>query len=123
MVAIARAELGAEATPDHDRLADALAEPERREDGREAYPGVVPKAAALLLALLRLRPFVRANAKIALLATVVLLNRNGLDLRAPEEDLIALVAVAATGELSVLEVGRALERSVVRFSEPDDEEP
>ena len=123
MVAIARAELGAEATPDRERLAEAVAEPERREDGREAYPGVVPKAAGLLLALLRLRPFVRANAKLALLATVVFLNRNGLDLRAPEEDLIALVAVAATGELSVLQVGSALERYVVRFSTPDDQEP
>ncbi|MGH2629328.1 MAG: hypothetical protein ACRDHI_02050 [Actinomycetota bacterium] len=122
-MAIARAELGAEASPDHDRLTQAVAEPERREDGREAYPGVVPKAAALLLALLRLRPFVRSNAKLALLATVVFLNRNGMDLRAPDDDLIALVAVAATGELSVLQVGSALERFVVRFSTPDDEEP
>ncbi|MGH2540182.1 MAG: hypothetical protein ACRDGK_06645, partial [Actinomycetota bacterium] len=59
----------------------------------------------------------------ALLATVVFLNRNGMDLRAPDDDLIALVAVAATGELSVLQVGSALERFVVRFSTPDDEEP
>lgn len=80
----------------------------------------MPKAAALLLALLRLRPFVRSNARVALLATTVFLNRNGLDLESPDDELIALVAVAATGELSVLQAAGALERFVVRLSPSSD---
>lgn len=119
---IARAELGAAASSvDQDRLAEAVAEPLRREESREAYPGVVPKAAALLLAMLRLRPFGPGNAKVSLLATVVFLNRNGLDLRAEDDELIALVAVAATGELSVLQTAAALERFVVRLAAPPDD--
>ncbi len=117
-MAIARVEVGAGALADHGRLAEAVAEPDRREEGRESYPGLVPKAAALLLAMLRLRPFARSNAKVALLATTVFLNRNGLDLQAPDDELIALVAVAATGELSVLQVASALERFVVRLTPP-----
>ncbi|MGZ8596495.1 MAG: hypothetical protein ACXWYJ_12605 [Actinomycetota bacterium] len=117
-MAIARAELGAGVLADHGRLAQAVAEPDRREDGREAYPGIAPKAAALLLAMLRLRPFSRSNAKVALLAITVFLNRNGLDLEAQDDELIALVAVAATGELSVLQAGSALERFVVRLTPP-----
>ena len=115
MVSIARAELGADVLPDHRALAEVVAEPARREGATDAYPGLVPKAAALLLAMLRLRPFERANARVALLATVVFLNRNGFDLQAVDEELIAVVAVAATGELSVLETAVALERFVVRL--------
>ncbi len=122
LVTIARAELGSAVSVDADRLAEAAAEPLRREDGREVYPGVVPKAASLLLAILRLRPFGPGNARVALLATVVFLNRNGLDLQADDDDLIALVAVAATGELTVLQAAAALERFVTRLSPaPDDD--
>lgn len=119
---IARAELGAGVSVDEDRLAEAVAAPLRREEGREAYPGVVPKAATLLLEMLRLRPFGPGNAKVSLLATVVFLNRNGLDLRADDDELIALVAVAATGELSVLQTAAALERFVVRLAPPPETE-
>ncbi|HVF07356.1 MAG TPA: Fic family protein [Actinomycetota bacterium] len=115
MVGIARAELGADVLPDHRALAEVVAEPARREGATDAYPGLVPKAAALLLAMLRLRPFDRANARVALLATVVFLNRNGLDVLAVDDELIAVVAVAATGELTVLETAAALERFVVRL--------
>jgi prophage maintenance system killer protein len=118
-VAIAKAELGDDAKPDHGRLAEAVAEPTAREEGREAYPGPVPKAAALLLAMLRLRPFARGNARISLLATTVFLNRNGLDLRAPDDELVALVAVAATGELTALQTAAALERFVVPLTPPE----
>lgn len=118
MVTIARAELGDDALPDHRLLAEAVAEPTRREEDADVYPGLVPKAAALLLALLRLRPFARANAKVSLLATTVFLNRNGLDLHGVDDELIAVVAVAATGELTVLETAAALERFVVRVTQP-----
>jgi death-on-curing protein len=119
VMAIARAEIGAEAAVDRDHLTEALAEQTRRVDDRDAYPGLVPKAAALLLALLRLRPFERANARVSLLTTTVFLNRNGLDLEAHDDDLIALVAVAATGELTVLQTAAALERFVVRLTPPE----
>ena len=115
---IARAELGDDALPDHGRLADAVAEPVRREEGADVYPGVIPKAAAFLLAMLRLRPFARANARVSLLAATVFLNRNGLDLQANGDELIAVVAVAATAELTVLETAAALERFVVRLTQP-----
>lgn len=118
-MAIAHAELGDRVTLDHDLLAQALSEPTRRQEGRECYPGVVPKGSALLLALLRLRPFDRANARLALLATTVFLNRNGLDLLPDGDDLIAVVAVASTGELSALQTAAALERFVVRLTPPE----
>jgi death-on-curing protein len=122
VLTIARAELGPGVSVSAERVAEAVAEPLRREDGREVYPGVVPKAAALLLAMLRLRPFGPGNARVALLATVVFLNRNGLDLQADDDELIALVAVAASGELTALQTAAALERFVIRLSPaPEDD--
>lgn len=118
MVSIASAELGRDDTPDRALLAEALSVPVEQRDGRDAYPGVVPKAAALLLAIVRLRPYERANARVALLATTVFLNRNGLDLQAGDDEVVALVAVAAAGELSVLQVASGLERHMVRLTEP-----
>jgi prophage maintenance system killer protein len=114
---IASAELGGDVTPDRAVLAEALSVPVEQHEGRDVYPGVVPKAAALLLAILRRRPYERANARVALLATTVFLNRNGLDLQASDDGLIALVAVAATGELSVLQVASGLERYTVRLTD------
>jgi prophage maintenance system killer protein len=114
---IASAELGGDVTPDRAVLAEALSVPVEQHEGRDVYPGVVPKAAALLLAILRRRPYERANARVALLATTVFLNRNGLDLQAGDDELVALVAVAATGELSVLQVASGLERHTVRLTD------
>jgi death-on-curing protein len=117
VVTVARSELGPATAVDGDRLAEAIAEPARTSGDRESYPGLVPKAAALLLALLRQRPFSTGNARIALLATIVFLNRNGYDVVADDDDeLIALVAVASTGELTVLDAATALERFVVRLT-------
>lgn len=122
VLTIAQAELGQGVSVDTERVVEALAEPLRREDGRELYPGVVPKAAALLLAILRLRPFGPGNARVALLGTVVFLNRNGLDLQAHDDELVALVAVAATGELTALQTAAAFERFVIRLSPaPEDD--
>jgi death on curing protein len=119
-MAIARSELGDDVVADLGRLIEAVEEPSRPADGREAYPGVVPKAAAFLLSMLWRRPFAVGNAKVSLLATIVLLNRNGLDLAADDDELLALVAVAATGELTVLQTAAALERFVTRLTPPTD---
>ena len=118
VISIACAEIGRDHQPDHDRLAEAVAEPMRRDEGRDVYPGVILKAAALLLAMSRTRPYPVANAKVSLLATTVFLNRNGLDLQAEDDELVALVAIAATGALSVLQVAAALERFSLRLPQP-----
>jgi death-on-curing protein len=94
-------------------------EPVRTEDERDAYPGLHLKAAALLMAMLRDRPFDRGNGRAALLATTVFLNLNGQDLDATNEDLVALVAVAHDGDLTLLQVAAAMERVSVRLRLPE----
>lgn len=104
---------------DLDRLKVVVDEPLRTEEGRDVYPGLHLKGAALLLALMRERPFQRGNARMALLATAVFLNLNGEDLRPEEGDLMALVALAPEGGLSVLQAAAVIERLSERLTVDD----
>jgi prophage maintenance system killer protein len=100
---------------DVDRLKVVVEEPLRLDEGRDVYPGVHLKAAALFLAMMRESPFDRGNARIALLATAVLLNLNGEDLAVEEGDLLAVVALGSNGDLSVLQVAAVIERLTERL--------
>lgn len=104
---------------DQDLLKRVALEPVRTEGDRDAYPGLHLKAAALLLSVLRERPFRAGNGRVALLVTIVFLNLNGQDLDATDDDLVALVAVAHEGDLSLLQVAAALERVSVRLRLPE----
>jgi death on curing protein len=106
---------------DVDRLKVVVEEPLRTEDGRDLYPGLHLKAAALLLAMMREGPFQRGNARIALLTTAVFLNLNGEDLNPEEGDLLAMVALGSDGDLSVLQVAAVIERLSERLQseQPD----
>jgi prophage maintenance system killer protein len=68
----------------------------------------------LLLAVLKSRPFDTGNARVALLATAVFLNLNGVDLDADDGGLVALVAVASDEGLTVLQAAAVLERISLR---------
>jgi death-on-curing protein len=109
LLAIGEAELGRWVEADDDRLKACVHEPIRTEDGRDAYPGIHAKAAALCMAIVRSKPFERGNGRVALLATSVFLNLNGIDLVEADDDLVALVAVAAAGDLTVLQVAAVIE--------------
>ena len=119
LFAIGEAELGPDVEVDQDLLKRVAHEPLRTEDERDAYPGIHLKAAALLLSMLRERPFGEGNGRIALLATTVFLNLNGQDVEASDADLVALVAVTHDGDLTLLQVAAALERLCVRLKLPE----
>ncbi len=110
ILSIGDAELGHDVDVDVDRLKVVVEEPLRTDEGRDAYPGLHLKAAALLLAMMREGPFERGNARMALLSTAVFLNLNGEDLIVEEGDLLAMVALASNGDLSVLQVAAVIER-------------
>jgi death-on-curing protein len=109
LLSIGRAQLGDHVSARDGSLDAVVLELSRRHQGREVYPGVHVKAAALLMALLRTRPFGGGDAAVALLSTVVFLNLNGLQVRGADEDMVALVAVAASGDADVLQIAGAIE--------------
>lgn len=78
--------------------------------GREAYPSLDEKAAALLESLVRNLPLVDGNKRLGWLATIVFLDINGAWVEAPDDDAYDLVIAVASGRLNVPEIAETLAR-------------
>lgn len=84
-------------------LADsAVSRPHASYGGEEFYPTIEEKAATLLFGVARNHAFIDGNKRIAVLATLQFLNRNGrdLDLRPPEKA-YEMIAGTAAGTVSL----------------------
>lgn len=78
--------------------------------GREAYPSLDLKAAALLESLVRNHALLDGNKRLGWLGTVVFYGLNGVDLDAPDDEAYDLVIAVATGTTTVEESAAALAR-------------
>ncbi|MPY98247.1 MAG: type II toxin-antitoxin system death-on-curing family toxin [Actinophytocola sp.] len=84
---------------DAGMLESALARPQAMIFGKDAYPSLIEKAAALLHSLARNHPLVDGNKRLALAATVAFLGVNGLRLTLTNDEAYELVMAVAAGEL------------------------
>lgn len=78
--------------------------------GKEAYPSLDEKAAALLESLVRNDPLVDGNKCLGWLATVVFLDLNGTWIEAPDDDAYNLVIAVASGEIGLQDIATTLAR-------------
>ena len=76
--------------------------------GREAYPTLDDKAAALLQSLVGNHPLVDGNKRLGWLAVVVFDALNGVDLEAPDDDAYDLVIDVATRTADVPQCAQTL---------------
>lgn len=76
--------------------------------GRDAYPTLDEKAAALLESLVGTRALVDGNKRLGWLAVVVFYALNDVDLDAPDDDAYELVVSVAGGAPELGEVASAL---------------
>lgn len=84
---------------DHGLLESALRRPQATAFGRDAYPSVHEKAAALLHSLARNHGLVDGNKRLALAATIAFYGMNGVRLTFSNDEAYDLVIAVATGEL------------------------
>ncbi|KZS59905.1 type II toxin-antitoxin system death-on-curing family toxin [Mycobacterium ostraviense] len=97
---IAREAVGADAVVgDYGLLESAQARPRASVFGRDAYPGLNLKAAALLHSLARNHALVDGNKRLAWTACRTFLAINGQWISAPEDDRFEFVIQVATGAL------------------------
>ena len=82
---------------DQEALNTALAAPEARMNNRWVHDDLAGMAAAYLYQLARYRPFVDANKRTAVAATLVFLALNGVAVTADPTELAELVRGAAAG--------------------------
>ncbi|MEO3869201.1 type II toxin-antitoxin system death-on-curing family toxin [Nonomuraea sp. B12E4] len=102
---IARAAVGG---PIHVRdlglLEAALLRPQTSLFGRDAYPDLLMKAAALLHSIVTNHPFVDGNKRAGWLTTYVFLAKNGVELDPADDDVAYdLVVAVAAGKLTELD--------------------
>ena len=76
--------------------------------GREVYPTLDEKAAALLESLVRNHGLIDGNKRIGWLAVVVFYGVNGIDLDAPDDDAYDLVVGMASGECNLARAAELL---------------
>jgi death on curing protein len=91
---------------DLSALKESLERPQYAENGVEAYPGLYKKAAVLLDALLRSKPFADGNRRAAIAAVDMFLRLNGQRLGADGPEMVRFVSRCAESPVS-LEYGVA----------------
>lgn len=92
---------GAPGVRDLGLLESAIARPKATFDGRDLYPDLYAKAAALMVSLVNNHPFIDGNKRVGVTAAALFLVRNGVQLRASSEELEQVTLDVAQGRLSV----------------------
>jgi death-on-curing protein len=83
-------------------LGSAIARPQTTAFGKDAYPDIWTKAAALLHSIVKNHALVDGNKRLGWLATAVFLEVNGIEIsRASNDDVYDLVMEVAAGRPSV----------------------
>lgn len=92
---------GAHGVRDIGALQSANARPQATFDGRDLYPDIFAKAAALMESLIGNHPFLDGNKRTAITSAGLLLRRNGYRIQASQDDLYEFTMSMATRLLTV----------------------
>nr|WP_300146852.1 Fic family protein [Propionicimonas sp.] len=103
-------DLGVGAIRDIGLLDSAVHRPRVSVFGRDAYPGLDDKAAALLESLVRHQALADGNKRLGWLSLVVFYGLNNTNLEAPDDDAYDLVIAVASGTTNYSEVATRLSR-------------
>jgi death-on-curing protein len=90
---------GAPGVRDLGALESAVAQPRMAFGGRDLYPTIVEKAAALAFSLIQNHPFVDGNKRVGHAAMETFLVLNGYELAAAIDEQESLVLAVAAGEM------------------------
>ncbi|NWF91116.1 MAG: type II toxin-antitoxin system death-on-curing family toxin [Ignavibacteriaceae bacterium] len=82
-------------------LQSAVARPQAVFDGKELYPDIHYKVAALLESLINNHPFVDGNKRTGITAAAMFLRINGYSLSASNEEVVSFVLSIASGEQTI----------------------
>jgi death-on-curing protein len=100
--------LGVGPVRDVGLLDAAVSRPRSSAFGRDAYPTLTLKAAALLHSLVRNHALVDGNKRLAWLASTVFLDLNGLTVEMTDDAAFDLVMAAAAGSADLQEIAKRL---------------
>jgi death-on-curing protein len=102
------------AVRDHGLLEAAVARPQATAFGKDAYPDLEAKAAALLHSIARNHALIDGNKRLALAAVIVFCGLNGRRLTLTNDAAYDLVISVASGKLDTVEEIAAVLRPATR---------
>lgn len=85
-------------------LLSALGRPQGTFDGKDLYPDLFSKAAALIDSLVRNHPFVDGNKRTAITSAALFLRMNGYRLKVENEEMVRFTLACAQSQLSLDEI-------------------
>jgi death-on-curing protein len=103
---------GSRGIRDHGAIEASIAQPQQTFEGRELYPSLTAKAAALGYFLVRNHPFIDGNKRVGHAALEVVLVLNGLELAASIDEQEQVILTIAVGNLSREDFTRWVEAHV-----------
>ena len=90
----------------------ALARPQATAFGKDAYPGLAEKAAAVMRSLARNHALIDGNKRLALAGLIAFLGMNGRRLTMSNDQAYEFVIAVATGQLDdVVEIASVVDKS------------
>lgn len=95
---------GIHSVRDLGMLLSAVARPQAQFEGKELYPELFDKAAALMDSLVRNHPFMDGNKRTAITATAIFLQLNGYRLAAENAEVVRFVMACAQGKMAIGEI-------------------
>jgi death-on-curing protein len=114
---VAERTLGDYAVRDYGLLEAALARPQATAFGKDAYPDLDAKAAALLHSIARNHALVDGNKRLALAALIAFYGLNGRRLTLTNEGAYDLVMSVASGQLDTVDdIAAVLQRATEPWS-------
>lgn len=118
LLRIAERTLGDYAVRDYGLLEAALARPRATAFGKDAYPGLDAKAAALLHSIARNHALIDGNKRLALAALIAFYGLNGRRLTLNNDGAYELVMSVAAGQLDTVDEIAAALRPATRPRRP-----
>ena len=91
---------GSPGVRDHSALLSALAQPKMTFDGKDLYPTLIEKAAALGYAIILNHPFIDGNKRAGHASLEVFLILNGYEIKAGVDEQEKIILHLAAGELT-----------------------
>jgi death-on-curing protein len=95
---------GGHGVRDIGMLLSALGRTQATFDGKELYPDIMLKAAALIDSLVRNHPFVDGNKRTAITASALFLRLNGYLLQVENREMVLFALACAQSQLSLVEI-------------------
>jgi death-on-curing protein len=107
---------GGEGIRDEGGLLAAIARPYATFDQQELYPSTIEKATAIFESLIINHPFIDGNKRTAYILMKAILNEDGLDVMASDDEKYKMTIAASSGKIRFDEIKLWIEEHLVKIN-------